>query len=147
MKNISRSIPEKLHQQIMNWHAEGMTGPKIADMLKSKYNVDVSMHTVYRLMQRIRKTRQESAKMAYATEIAQTAAEDIKIMSDVVSTYYTEWKTCQDPSLKLKLAAELRSWVKDKMVLSGLDKDTFISDVDAAKDEFMDELNKLKSIN
>lgn len=137
------NIPENLRQQVMNWSAEGDPAQTIADKLKTFHNINCHVSSVYRLLNKTRKERQEVAKAKYAEEVEKTAGQDIKIMSDVIETYYKKWKSAKNDSDSIKIAAEMRAWIKDKMVLAGIDKDMF--DHDAAKDEFIEELNKLKS--
>lgn len=138
-------IPEKLHYQVMDWTAEGKPAHIIIDLLKKDHNINCSITAVYRLIKKIRLERQEIATAAYSVEIEKTAFSDIKIMSEIVSTFYQEWQTCHEPLLKLKIAAELRMWVKDKMSLAGLNLDNK-SNSEEIKEELLEELEELRDI-
>lgn len=139
------TIPEKLHQQVMNWTAEGKKSYIIANLLEIDYGIKCSQETVSRLIRKIRLERQEAASAAYTEEIEKTANSDVKIMSDVVSTFYKDLQTCQDPVLKLKIAAELRMWVKDKMSIANLNLEDK-SNSQEIKDELLEELEELREI-
>jgi hypothetical protein len=139
------SIPETEQHKVLVWTAEGKTQAQCVELLKSECGITTSVTSVYRLLQKTRQGRQEIAKALYAEEIQKTAVQDIKIMSDIIQTYYKEWKETKNKREQLRMAAELRMWIRDKMAISGLHDDTDFTDEIAAKDEFIDELNKLKN--
>lgn len=134
-------IPPNLHQQIMNWHAEGKPVRSMRALLQNEYQITIGNEGIYRIIKKYRKERQEVARAIYAQELAHTAFQDIQIMSDVVQSLYIKYKNAVCLKDELAIAAELRLWVRDKVVITGAGDDK--NDNSVSREEFLLSLKKL----
>lgn len=151
MANLQK-IPPTYHNEILNMIGENMTTEAIREKLNTTYNTNFTSSSVYNTTRKLRQQYQELAKQKLSIGIAESATQDLHIMSSVITDLFIAFKAAiagDELSNALQISNELNKWNARRISLSGIDNvDTTDKGIDheAARDELVEQLSNASAI-
>ena len=139
-------IPSKLHPEILKKVGEGLSAQKIADWLKKEHKVEVSSHSVSRLLLEWKEERKQIAQRAYADAVANHAFQDLEIISELIEKLKNNVDVCftkKDLNGAQRLSETLLKYLSKRMDLSGINNKD-VPDDERLKEELLKKIEEYK---
>jgi hypothetical protein len=138
------SIPSNVYDYIMEQSASGKIAVEIKKLLKTNYDVDTSVQSINKLINKLAAERKDIAKAIYAEAVSKSANKDILIIDDMINKFYIETNKAlneKHPIIATRTADTLLKFQDRRLRLSGIDKED-AKDDDSLLDSLLDKLGK-----
>ena len=117
------AIPPKLHEIMLEWHGEGLSGQAITERLQAEYNVVACSQTVLNTLGKLRAAREEVAKGVLRKELAGTLTRDMSRLEESKKAMCRQIVNSEhDPKLQALCIETLRKLIETTLKYSGADE-------------------------
>lgn len=149
MARLSK-IPDRLIEDMMAKRANGESDGKIQAWLKATQEVDCSVSSVTRALNKVSKERAEVARAVYKNAVANSADQDIKIIDEMIKNLSVECgnaiKEGDRQGIK-HMSDALHKWIQTRMDLSGINKPDTVQVDDHTMQLLLDRIGDVHETN
>lgn len=120
---LTKQLPDNIYKKIVEL-SSSMSSRDISKKLLEEDDFKISHSTVSRYLKESRQERAEIFKTKIAEEVEKNLPQDLKILQDIIDTFYAEFNATDEIPTKIKLAKALTDTIEIKLKNCGSQEQT-----------------------